>query len=153
MNSTIVTTSRSPHGNTKKVADVIAAELGSTIYEPGTEAAAAVAQSDLVGFGSGIYWMNFRDTLREFIDALPDCSGKDAYFFATSGLPQPPVLVRYMDTMQSALEAKGFRVVGGFHCRGLDTMGPLALFGGLNKSSPNTGDLDSAKAFAQHLAQ
>ena len=78
--------------------------------------------------------------------------GKDAFFFATSGFPQLPVLARYMDGMQQALEAKGFRVVGGFHCRGLDTMGLFGLIGGVNTSSPTASDLNSAKAFAQHLA-
>lgn len=151
MNPTIITTSRSPHGNTRKIADVIAAELGATIHAPGPEATTAVAAADLVGFGSGIYWMNFRRSLRDFVASLPESEGKDAFFFATSGFPQPPVLARYMDGMQQTLEAIGFRVVGGFHCRGLDTMGPFGLIGGVNKSSPTASDLESAKAFAQHL--
>ncbi|WP_333619091.1 flavodoxin family protein [Dietzia sp.] len=151
MSTTIVTTSRSPHGNTRSIAEAIGAELGAEIHEPGTSAAVSLAASDLVGFGSGIYWMGFRGLLREFVDALPEVDDKDAFLFATSGFPEPP-LVRYMDRMVSRIEAKGFRVVGAFHCRGIDTMGPFGLIGGVNTGQPDTADLESAREFARQLA-
>lgn len=75
MPTTIVTTSRSPHGNTRRIADVLASELEADVVEPGPADRDAVRGADLVGFGSGMYLMNFADALRDFVDELPEVEG------------------------------------------------------------------------------
>ncbi|MER2223181.1 MAG: flavodoxin domain-containing protein, partial [Rhodococcus sp. (in: high G+C Gram-positive bacteria)] len=54
MKAIIVCTSVS-HGNTRRIADVIAEVLDARVVEPGEIDSAELAGYDLVGFGSGIY--------------------------------------------------------------------------------------------------
>lgn len=58
-----------------------------------------------------------------------------------------------MDRMAARIEARGYRVVGAFHCRGLDTWGPFGLVGGVSTEHPDAGDLESAREFARQLAR
>ncbi len=151
MSTIIVTSSRSPHTNTARIADALSAVLDARILTPEQATPEVLAQADRVGFGSGIYWMDFDPRLRECIHQLPDMSGHDAFVFATSGLPEPPFR-RYTLAFGQTLEAKGFRVVGTFTCRGLDTWGPFKLLGGVSKGRPDDTDIAAARAFAQQLA-
>ncbi|KAF0849272.1 flavodoxin family protein [Nocardia caishijiensis] len=149
MKALIVCTSKAL-GNTRKVADAIASVLDARVADPAEISAGDLGDYDLIGFGSGVYWMSLDPRLRAFVDALPAGQDRDAFVFATSGLPEPR-LRPYLRNLGDRLGDKGFEVVGGFSCRGLDTMGPLALVGGLNKGRPSTEDLASARAFAEQL--
>ena len=57
----------------------------------------------------------------------------------------------YSKQIRRELAAKGFRDLGSFSCRGLDTVGPLRFVGGVNKGRPDADDLDQAAAFAVKL--
>ncbi|MFE7721044.1 flavodoxin family protein [Nocardia rhizosphaerihabitans] len=149
MKALIVCTSKS-HGNTRKVAEAIGSVLDARVVDPAEISAAELGEYDLVGFGSGVYWMALDARLREFVDALPVGAGQEAFVFATSGLPEPGFRP-YLRNLGDQLADKGFEVVGGFACRGLDTMGPLGLVGGLNKGRPSVDDLTSAREFAEQL--
>lgn len=144
--SIIVCTSVS-HGNTKRIADAIAAVLDAPVVAPSQ---ADLDGAELVGFGSGIYLGKFHADLLRFVDALPYQNGRKAFLFATSGLPESRFL-RFSDALVERLEGKGFDVVGGFSCRGFDTYGPFKLVGGIRKGKPDENDLSSARAFAEHL--
>lgn len=48
---------------------------------------------------------------------------------------------------------KGCEVLDSFSCRGLGTVGPLRLVGGVNKGRPNDADLDRAAVFATQLRE
>jgi flavodoxin len=146
----IICSSRSPHANTTRIAHAIADTIDARVVTPSQATPELVAGADLIGFGSGIYWMNFDRRLIEFVNGLADGGGRAAFVFATSGLPETP-LRRYTEAFHKSLEDKGFRVVDTFTCRGLDTMGPLAVVGGLNKQRPNQADLDAARRFALQL--
>lgn len=135
------------HGNTRKVADAIADELDARVVTPDEIEPHALAAYDLVGFGSGIFGMNFHPRLREFVTALPAFEGKEAFVFWTRGGFELPFW-RYSPGMVAALEAKGFSVVGTFSCRAWDTWWPLRIVGGINKGRPNVTDLDAARRFA-----
>src|SRR5271166_4935193 len=123
MKSLIVCVSTS-HGNTRRVADRMAEVLHADVVEPEAVDADRLGEYDLVGFGSGIYFMR--------------------------GAAELP-LMGYRRPIQRRLVSKGFRVLGSFSCRGFDTVGPLRLVGGLNKGRPNVRDLDLAAAFAARL--
>lgn len=150
MDTVLLNSSRSPHGNTRRVADAIAAGLDARVLTLAESTAEALSEASLVGFGSGIYWMGFDRDLVDHIRGLPDMRGKDAFIFATSGLPEPPFR-RYTRQLAGLLEDKGFRVVGTFTCRGLDTWGPFKLVGGVSRNRPNASDLVAAGEFAHLL--
>ena len=48
---------------------------------------------------------------------------------------------------------RGFSITGEFSCNGLDTVGPLKLFGGINKGRPNAEDAEDARVFARGLKE
>ena len=149
MRSLIVCVSVS-HGNTRRVAEAMAAVLGGPIREPDEVAPNSIASYDLVGFGSGIFGFQHHARLRRFVARLSRVTDTKAFVFATSGtgrivdLP----LRASLDTM---LEARGFRVVDRFCCPGYDTWWPLRLIGGIRKGRPDESDLERAAAFARSL--
>lgn len=140
------------HGNTRQVAETMAEVLDAAVVEPEEVAPDDVAGYDLVGIGSGIYGMTFHPRLWRFARALPKVPGTPAFLFATSGSPdlwwRPTTLA-----LRRLLRSKGYRVVGTFSCRGLDTWGPLRLVGGINKGRPSDADLRAARAFASQLGR
>lgn len=141
------------HGNTTKIAHAIAGVLDATVVDPDDIDAAAVADYDLVGFGSGIFGMAFHPRLRDFVRDLPRVHGKKAAFvFATRGGPKFTSRL-YFPRMERLLASKGFELAGTFSCRGFDTWRPLKIVGGLNKGHPNEADLDAARSFAAGLTR
>ncbi|MGW6422159.1 flavodoxin family protein [Nocardia sp. NPDC055053] len=149
MKVVIVCTSVS-HGNTQRVAETMAQVLGARVVAPGDIDPAELADYDLVGFGSGIYNMNFHPELRRFIAALPVGHRGTAFVFRTSGFPEPPFR-RYTRILTRSIEKKGFEVVDVFGCRGFDTWLPLRLVGGIRKGHPDATDIAAARAFAEKL--
>ncbi len=150
MTALIICTSKS-NGNTRRVADELASVLDARVVSPEEVTDADIDGADLVGWGSGVYWMSFAPELLARIEALPERSRGRAFVFATSGMPETP-LRRYTARLRALLDGRGFSVADDvFHCRGLDTMGPLGLIGGVNKGRPSDGDLAAAREFAQRL--
>jgi flavodoxin len=91
--SLIVCVSKS-HGNTRRVADRVAEVLGAEVIEPESVDPDKVCEYDLVGFGSGVYYMSVDARLRKLIRRLPRVRGPRAFTFFTSGAQQVPVLDR-----------------------------------------------------------
>ncbi len=149
MKSLIVCTSTS-HGNKRRVADRIAEVLQADVVTPDDVDADTIADYDVVGFGSGIYFMAVHPSLLQLIRGLPQISGVSAFTFFTSGSRELPVF-RYSSTIRRELAAKGFKDLGSFSCRGFDAVGPLRFVGGVNKGRPNADDLDKAAAFASKV--
>ena len=111
---------------------------------------ATLREYDLVGFGSGIYYMAVDARLRNLIRRLPAVDHVRAFTFFTSGAREVPLL-DYNKPVRKQLESKGFEVIGSFSCRGFDTVGPFGFIGGINRGRPNDHDLDRAAAFAARL--
>ena len=149
MKTLIVCTSAS-HGNTRRIAEVIGQALDARIVDSAQVSPAELASYDLVGFGSGIQWMSFHPQLVKFVESLPEGQQRKAFVFSTSGMPETPFR-RYSRGLAGLLEGKGFTVLDTFTCRGLDTMGPLKLVGGINQGRPNDSDLEAARVFADKL--
>jgi flavodoxin len=149
MKSLIVCVSVS-HGNTRRVADRMAGMLDAEVVEPESVDPNRLREYDLVGFGSGIYYMTVHSRLRDLIRRLPHVNGIRAFTFFTSGTRGIPML-NYHRTIRNQLESKGFQVLDSFACRGLDTVGPFAFIGGINKGRPDDHDLDRAARFAARL--
>jgi len=70
MKSLIVCVSKS-HGNTRRVADRMAEVLDAEVVEPESVDPEALRGYDLVGFGSGVYYMTVDAMLRNLIRRLP----------------------------------------------------------------------------------
>ncbi len=149
MKSLIVCVSTS-HGNTRRVADRMAEVLGAKVVEPESVDPEKLREYDLVGFGSGIYFMAVHARLRNFIRRVPRVDGIRAFTFFTSGAREIPML-DYNKPVRNQLTSKGFHVLNSFSCRGFDTVGPFGFIGGINRGRPNDHDLERAAAFAAHL--
>ncbi len=135
------------HGNTKKIADVMAVALHAEVVGPHDVTAEMLDRFDLVGFGSGIAFGKHYKQIHDVVDALPVCH-KNAFIFSTRGAPR---LGRYHNTLRAQLEKKGWTIVGEFSCRGFDTYGVNKLWGGTAKGRPNEQDLRDAEEFARGL--
>lgn len=149
MKSLIICTSKS-HGNTRLVADRMAEVLEAEVVAPEAVDPAALRQYDLIGFGSGIYYMSVDARLRNLIRHLPTVEQIRAFTYFTSGACEVPLL-SYHKPIRKRLEAKGFEVIGSFSCRGFDTVGPFGFIGGINRARPDDRDLERAAAFAARL--
>ena len=149
MNSVIILFSYH-HKNTEKVAQVIANVIGAEIKTPTQTDPNNLANYDLVGFGSGVYFGKLGKELLALADKIPQVTGKKAFIFSTSGRGGKAGS-KFNQPLKEKLQSKGFTVVGEFHCAGFDTWGPFKIVGGANKGRPNAVDLKQAETFAQSL--
>lgn len=136
------------HGNTAKIAKVLADELNAKMVKTEDKETNNWDEYELIGFGSGIYNGKHHKSILHAVEKLPAVKGKKAFVFSTSG-----VLRNYNKPLKEMLTTKGFQIVGDFVCKALDTYGPLKLIGGLNKGRPNEEDYQKAREFAQGLLQ
>jgi len=139
------------HGNTEKVAKVMANILDTDLLQVRQVDASMLEQYDLIGFGSGIYFGKHHKSLLDFVDRLPMLRHKKAFVFSTSGLRKIRFIHNFDKSLKEKLQRKGFDIIGEFSCRGLDTYRATKLVGGVNKGSPNTEDLRQAEDFASGL--
>jgi len=138
------------HQNTLKIAKAMAGVLNADLKTAIEAKPEELNNYDLIGFGSGIYIFRHHRKLLRFIDGLNNMNGKKAFIFSTSGAGSED-LERNHRKIKEALADKGLELIGEFNCLGLDTFGPLGLFGGLNKGRPSDQDLDNARNFAKNL--
>jgi len=136
------------HGNTKQIADAIAEVLRAQVCTPDKADAAMLADYELIGFGSGIYYGKHHQSLLDFVDNLPTLN-KQAFIFSTRG----GALDHNHDPLKQRLERKGLRIVAEFSCKGLDTSGVFNYIGGINNNRPNDNDLRDAQEFARALVE
>ena len=139
------------HGNTERVAKVMANILDADLLEMKQVDASMLEQYDLIGFGSGIYFGKHHKSLLDFVDMLPMLRNKKAFIFSTSGLRKIQFIHNFDKPLKERLRRKGFDIIGEFSCRGLDTYRATKLVGGVNKGRPDTEDLRQAEDFAKSL--
>jgi len=121
-------------GNTKKVAEAIAAELGVVAEDVNVKE--GLAEDSFVLLGSGCYIDEPGGELKEFI-TRNDFKGRQVALFGTSeGGKGNEVRV-----MEKLLKPKGALVKGIFYCKGQD--------GSLNIGHPSDDDLAQAREFAR----
>lgn len=138
------------HGNTQRIAEVMGEVLHAPVVDPEQVDLAELAACDVVGFGSGIFFGNFHQRLRDFVQSLPQAQRQKAFVVATSGLPEMRIRP-FTRPFVRTLEQKGFEVADTFSCRAFDTWLPFKLVGGINKHRPNVSDLQAARTFAEGL--
>ena len=139
------------HGNTEKLAKVIANALDADLLQVKQMDASMLEQYDFIGFGSGIYFGKYHKSLLDFADTLPMLRNKITFIFSTSGLRKIRFIHDFSKPLKEKLQRKGFDVIGEFSCRGFDTSWAAMIVGGINKGRPNARDLKQAEDFARAL--
>jgi flavodoxin len=135
------------HGNTRRVAEAMAAELDASVVEPRDLDADAMEECGLVGFGSGIRFGRHYRELFDLVGRLPRQQGRRAFLFSTSGFG----FLWWHGALRKRLLARGFDLRDEFCCKALDTLAPIGWFGGVNRGRPDQGDLSAAREFARRL--
>jgi flavodoxin len=138
------------HGNTRQVAEAMAAASGGHVFEPGDEALRAAGNCELLGFGSGIFFGHHHASLLAIARALEAGHNRPAFIFSTSGTGDRLARLAgrdYHRSLRTILCDRGFRVEGEFSCRGYDTYAPWRIFGGFARGHPDANDLQNARAF------
>ena len=139
------------HGNTEKVAKVMADILDADLLQMKQVDVSMLEKYDLIGFGSGIYFGKHHESLLAFVDKLPMLRNKKAFIFSTSGLRKIWFIHNFDKSLKEKLQRKGFDIIGEFSCRGFDTSRAAMIIGGINKDRPNARDLQQAEDFARGL--
>ena len=135
------------HGNTKRIAEVMAGSLDAGLLDLKDVKVNVVTDYDLIGFGSGIYNRKPHKELMKFVEGLNNVKDKKAFVFSTSGRDK----LEFNSRLKEELTGKGFEIIGEFSCKGFDTWGPFKLIDGLNKGKPDEEDFKSAESFANSL--
>ena len=151
MDALIVCASRA-YGNTRKIAEAMASALVAEVVTPEEARRIKIEDYDLVGFGSGIYAMNFYSDLRRFVEMLPKVEGRKAFLFLTSASSERS-MNKPVAKLTADLVDHGFDVFGHFWCRGFWNPLLLRFIGGVNQGHPDQADLDSATTFARRVAE
>jgi flavodoxin I len=125
-------------GNTRKVADAIAGELGIAATDIKT---ASLGPADGVLFlGSGCYGGRPGENMAKFIEAN-DFRERRVALFGTSGGGAG----NEVTAMETAVKEKGAEVIGRYFCRG-----QMALL--FSRGHPDPADIDAARKFAREMA-
>jgi flavodoxin len=125
----------SKSGNTKSVAEAIAAAVGvsaKAVPEP------VAADTDLLFLGGAVYAFGIDDGLKNFIETVP-ATVKRAAVFSTAALVKSayPQIKKLLVKRGIAVDPREF------HCRG--------RFKFMHKSRPDARDLQAAAAFAEKV--
>jgi len=94
------------HGNTAKIAKVLADELNTKMVKTEDEETNNWDEYELIGFGSGIYNGKHHKSILHAVEKLPAAKGKKAFVFSTSG-----VLRNYNKSLKEMLTTKGFQKI------------------------------------------
>lgn len=124
-------------GNTKKVADAIAGELGISV---GSMSGTVPDGAKILFLGSGVYGGKPGDGISKFI-ASGNFTGRKVALFATSGGAEGAK--NMMAMMADSVIQKGGTILGDYHCRGKFLL--------TNRGHPNQEDLENAKKFAREM--
>ena len=125
----------SKSGNTKKVAEAIAEEVGVNA-EPITKGVSK--DTDILFLGGAVYWAGIDNELKKFILSLDGSVTKVAVFSTTA------ITKSAYGEMKKLLKNKDVFVYDNeFHCRG--------EFSKFHKARPNAEDLKLSKQFAREI--
>jgi len=124
-------------GNTKKVAEAIAAEL--EVVAENVKSKSSLAEESFVFLGAGLYGPLRSWGFRRFIDRNR-FDGRRVALFGTSGEGRG----KEVGALEEALTAKGADIVGKFYCKG-----KFLFF--VNPTRPSSEDIEMARAFAREI--
>ena len=123
--------------NTKKIAEVIAQELG--VKAENIREKRVLSKDSIIILGSGIYVGKIGKDMVNFIERN-DFRERRVALFETSGEGAG----KGTSMMEKMLKEKGAKIVGEFHCKGKS----MYLF---NREHPNDEEIARAREFARKL--
>jgi flavodoxin len=126
-------------GNTRKLADAIAGELG--VKAADVRAASLDAGPGVIFLGSGCYGGKPGEDMMKFIEKN-DFAGRNVALFGTSASGQG----KEVQAMGDALKQKDANVTGSYYCKGQF----LVI---IRRGHPNEDDLAGARKFAGDMAK
>ena len=130
------------HGNTKKIAEAIAAENEVALFDILSKDKTELADFDTIGIASGIAYGKYYPQMIKFVENnLPE--GKKVFFIHTAGSPRE----NHNAAVKAIAEAKGCECLGTYFCKGFDTYGPFKLVGGIAKGHPDSAEIQGAIDF------
>jgi flavodoxin len=125
-------------GNTRKVAEAIASELG--VEAKNIRNVDTISQDAFIFLGSGYYGAVLVKDIADFIDRNK-LQGRKVALFGTSGFGWE----RELSIMEKQVSGKGVEVIGRFNCFG--------RFAAIKRGHPLPEELDQARSFARSIAQ
>ena len=138
-------------GNTEKIARRMAKILNANLIQPKVCNLNQLNEFDLIGFGSGIYSAKHHKSLLDLADKLPKVTNKRALIFLTAGVTGEKKVVKDHTALRNKLQAKGYKIVSEFGCKGFNKNSFLKYLGGMNKGRPNENDLSNAEDFVRNM--
>ena len=133
------------HGNTMKLAKVMAKRLQTKVVGFDQALSMDLSSYQIIGLGSGIYFQMHHPKLIQIVNQL---SNQEVFIFSTHG---SPFRGKYHFKLKEALRQNNVTLVGEFDTKGYDNTGPFVIFNGGNKGRPHEGDLLKAKRFVMKL--
>jgi len=124
-------------GNTRKLADAIAEELGVPV---GDLPAPLPDDVKIAFLGSGTYGGKAGEMMMKFVESAT-LSGRKVALFGTSASREGAQ--KMMDSVANSLVHKGAIILGSFHCRGKFLL--------TNRGHPNKEDMENVKRFARDM--
>jgi flavodoxin len=124
-------------GNTRKVADAIAEELGIKVKDV---TASSTDDAKILFLGSGTYGGKPGEAMMKFIESGNFLGRKVAIFGTSASLTGSQKLI---SAMTDILKKKGATILGNYHCKGKFIL--------VNRGHPNKEDMDNAKKFAREM--
>ena len=134
------------HGNTKKLADAIAAKNEITLIDATREKTVNLSGYDRIAFASGIAYGKFYPPMLKFMEEnLPE--EKKVFFLYTYGAKRKG----YSDAAKKIALGKKAEILGEYSCPGFDTIGPFKVIGGIAKGHPTEDEIAGAVSFYDSL--
>lgn len=134
------------HENTKKLLDAISGKYEVTLIDAVQTQDFDLAEYDMIGFASGIYYSKFHKSVLRFAQKnLPN--NKPVFFIYTYGAKKEG----YTKAIEAVALEKNSKIKGAFGCFGYNTFGPFKLIGGIAKGHPDKNDVDNAVRFFDSL--
>ncbi len=131
----------SKSGNTKKIADAIAEEMGVSAVQAGDVGKGYdMKKCDLLFVGSGNYAKKAGKEMISFLETLLPADGKTAAVFGTAGGSGKEQL----EEMKKILQRKGIKVLGDWTCLGQE-------YSLKNMGHPDEEDCVSARKFSKRI--
>ena len=135
-------------GNTEKVAKAIALAIAGEVKRVEEVKPDELTDYDLIFIGTPVHGSRPAKKIGDFIDSLPQLSGKKAAAFCTMHIGGDKMTFR---TIKEKLEKKGIIFIDSFSCLGwsrlVGNFGPRIF----NRSRPNEEDFKKAVEFAEKI--
>ena len=137
------------HQNTEKVVKAMAEEVNADLFSFKDINKMNIANYDIVGFASGIYFSSFNPAIKKLVEETNFLENQKVFLVYTCGVN----CINYAKSIEKILKNKKCKYCGCFSCNGFDTYGIFGKIGGIKKGRPNENDLKNARQFIKNIVK